>query len=188
MLTRTALLKVILSQVGSILAIIGVGLTLNQALLACTESSSTQSSSISNASIESPPLEQLPPMSSEGSPQSPTSLSNSFWRLERWERKGSLVPLASQTEISLNFEGDRVNGFGGCNRFGGSFNIVDDQLSFGALDATQRGCDPVVMSQESQFLSALQSAHRIDRDTSGRLTLSYRLNGEEGVLYFVPKQ
>lgn len=184
MSTRTVLLKALLSQVGSLLALMGVGLTFNQALLACTEPSSTQSSPISNATVESPPSNSLPPMSSEESPSLPVSLKNSSWRLETWQRKGSTVRLVSGADVSLDFKDNQVNGFGGCNRFSGSFNVVDDQLFLGVLDSTQRGCDPIVMNQESQFLSALQSVRRIAIDPLGRLALFYGLNGEEGVLYF----
>ena len=163
-------LKVLLIQVCSVLSIMGVALTFNIALLACTESSSTQ----------------LRPMSSEHSPQSSVALKNSSWRLERWKRKGSAVALVPQAEVSLHFEDNQVNGFGGCNRFSGSFNMVDDQISLGTLEATQRGCNEVVMNQESQFLSALQSIHRIASDASERLVLFYALDADEGVLYFAP--
>jgi heat shock protein HslJ len=163
-------LKFVLIQVRSVLSIMGVALTLSLALSACTESSSTQ----------------LRPMSSEHSPPSRVALKNSSWQLERWERKGSAVALVPKIEVSLNFENNQVNGFGGCNRFGGSFNLVDDRLSLGTLEATQRGCDAVVMNQESQFLSALQSVRRIALDNSGRLVLFYGLDTDEGVLYFAP--
>jgi heat shock protein HslJ len=162
--------KVLLIQVRSVLSIMGVALTFSLALFACTKSSSTQ----------------LSPMSSEHSPPSRVALKNSSWRLERWERKGSAVALVPKTEVSLHFEDNQVNGSGGCNRFSGTFNMVDDKPSFGTLEATQRGCDAVVMNQESQFLSALQSVRRIALDASGRLVLFYTLDADEGVLYFAP--
>jgi heat shock protein HslJ len=162
-------LKVFLIQARSVLSLMAVALTFNLALSACTSSST-----------------QLRPMSSEHSPQSRVALNNSSWRLERWERKGSAVALVPKIEVSLNFENNQVNGFGGCNRFGGSFNLVDDRLSLGALQASQRGCDAVVMNQESQFLSALQSVRRMALDASGRLVLFYTLEADEGVLYFAP--
>ena len=169
--TRIVSLKVILVQACSVLSIMGVALTFTIALLACTESSSTQ----------------LPTMSSEHSPQSRVVLKNSSWRLERWERKGSVIALVPQAEVSLHFEDNQVNGFGGCNRFSGSFNRVNDQLSLGTLEATQRGCDAVVMNQESKFLSALQSVRRIASDAPARLVLFYGLDADEGVLYFANK-
>ncbi len=170
MQTKMVSVKFVLIQVGFVLSIVGIAPTFSFPLLACTKSSSTQ----------------LPIMSSERPPQSRVALKNSSWRLERWERQGSAVTLVPQTEVSLHFEDNQVNGFGGCNSFGGSFDLVDDQLTLGILDATQKGCDPVVMNQEAQFLSALQSVSRIGSDASGRLVLFYALNTDEGVLYFAP--
>ncbi|MFN6537094.1 MAG: META domain-containing protein [Nostoc sp. EkiNYC01] len=170
MQTKMVSLKVILIQTGFVLSIVGVALTSSLTLLACTKSSSTQS----------------PTMSSQRPPQSRVALENSSWRLEHWERQGSAVALVPQTELSLDFKGNQVNGFGGCNRFGGSFKLVGEQLSLGTLDSTQKSCDPAVMNQEAQFLSALQSVSRITSDASGRLLLFYTLNAHEGVLYFVP--
>lgn len=145
-------------------------LAISSALLAC-------STSLSN---------QLPPMSSEISQPSPAVLQNSYWRLERWEREGSAVALVPQAAVSLHFQDQQVDGFAGCNNFAGSFNLTNNQLSIGALDATQKGCAAPVMNQENQFLSALQSASRYSLDTSGRLSLFYGSDASEGVLYFVP--
>lgn len=172
MLTRMVSLKVFLIQLRSVVSMIGVALICNFALLACTESSSTQ----------------VPPMSSNQSPQSRVILKNSSWRLESWERKGSAVKLAPKTEVSLNFEENKVNGSAGCNSFGGSFSMKNNQLSLGTLEATQRGCDEVVMKQETQFLAALQSVRRIASDASGRLVLFYGPEADQGVLYFAPKK
>jgi heat shock protein HslJ len=128
---------------------------------------------------------QLPAMSSENSLQ-PSVLDNSSWQLECWEHQGSAVTLVPQTEISLRFKSNQVNGFGSCNFFSGFFTIVEDQLSLGTLETTQRGCAAVVMNQESQFLGALQSVRRMTSDASGRLVLSYTSNAGQGTLYFAP--
>jgi heat shock protein HslJ len=170
MQTKILSLKFLFNWIGYFLSIMGFVLTFSSVLLACTKPSSTQ----------------LPPISS-GSPQSRVALKNTSWRLERWERKGSTVAIVAQTELSLNFEENQVNGFSGCNRFSGSFNSVDEKLSFGTLNATQKGCiDTTVMNQESQFLSALQSVRRVSSDASGGIALFYTVNADEGVLYFLP--
>lgn len=160
------------NKVTSVLAFMGFALMFNVALLACTESNAVS------------PF----PMSSQNSPPSGDALKNSTWRLDRWERQGSTVALVPQTEVYLQFEDNRVNGSGGCNRFGGSFDLAKDKLSLGLLEATQRGCEAAVMNQESQFLSALQSVSRIVSDNSGNLVLFYTLDTVEGVLYFSPKK
>jgi len=170
MQTKIVALKLFLMPLGSILIIIGVVLSYSFSLLACTTSS----------------LTQLPPMSSESSPPSGLGLKNSSWQLERWERQGSVVALVPKTKMSLRFENNQVNGFGGCNRFSGSYNLLNNQLSVGPLNATRMGCDGLVMNQESQFFSALQSVRRVGSDASGHLLLFYALDTDEGVLYFSP--
>jgi heat shock protein HslJ len=111
---------------------------------------------------------------------------NSSWQLERWERQGSVVARVPKIKMSLRFENNQVNGFGGCNSFSGSYNLLNNQLSVGPLNATRRGCDGLVMNQESQFFSALQSVRRVGSDASGQLLLFYALDTDEGVLYFAP--
>lgn len=126
---------------------------------------------------------QLPQMSSQ---QSSTVFQNSSWRLERWESQGSAVALVPQAAVSLHFQDQQVNGFAGCNNFAGSFNLVNDKFSVGALDATQKGCATPIMNQENQFLTALQSARRYSVDATGRLSLFYGSDDSEGILYFLP--
>ena len=127
----------------------------------------------------------IPLMSSTQPSPSPTTLNNYSWRLDYWEYKGSTVELLPQIELSLNFKDDQVFGFGGCNRFGGSFKQVKNQLSLGPLQGTQRGCEPSIMNQELQFFSALESVNRMDLDTPGKLILFYGLEADKGALHFV---
>ncbi len=165
-------LKVFLIQASSVLAFTGVVLTFDRVLLACTESLSTP----------------IPSMSSQYPQQSRVALKNSSWQLARWERQGSPVALVPQTELSLQFEDNRVTGSSGCNRFSGSFNLAKDKLSLKTLEATQRGCEPGVMNQESQFLSALQSVNRVASEAPENLVLFYTNGTEKGALYFTPRK
>lgn len=114
-----------------------------------------------------------------------TTLNNSSWRLDYWEDNNSTVELLPQIELSLNFKDDQVFGFGGCNNFGGSFKQVENQLSFGTLQASQKGCEPSIMEQEAQFFSALESVNHMNLDISGKLMLCYEREADKGVLHFV---
>lgn len=140
---------------------------------ACPKPASTQQSLVSSSSY---------------SPLSPRTLKNSAWQLTRWEYQGSPVVLLPQTEVSLQFKNNQVNGSSGCNRFSGSCKLVKEKISLGSLESTQRGCEAPIMNQESQFLSALQLVKRIAADTSGNLVVFYALGDKEGVLHFVPKK
>jgi heat shock protein HslJ len=87
-------------------------------------------------------------------------------RLEgiQWEVTGynngrqAVVSPKAGTRLTLVFEDGKVSGSGGCNRFHGSFKAEGKALTIHPLATTRRACEDAVMSQEQQFLSALQSA------------------------------
>ncbi len=127
-------------------------------------------------------------MAPEQSSELATVVEDSAWRLDRWEVESAPVNLVPQTEIRITFSGNQINGFGGCNSFGGSFEIDGERLSLGPFRATRRAClDPAAMSQETRFFEALQSVSKIGLEPSGDLVLSYESEQKEGKLYFVPQ-
>ncbi len=87
-------------------------------------------------------------------------------RLEgvQWEVTGfnngrqAVVSPKAGTRLTLVFEDGEVAGSGGCNRFHGSFTADGKALTIHPLATTRMACEDAVMSQEQQFLSALQSA------------------------------
>lgn len=87
-------------------------------------------------------------------------------RLEgvEWEVTGynngrqAVVSPKAGTRLTLVFEDGKVSGSSGCNRFHGSFTAEGKVLTIHPLATTRKACEDAVMSQEQQFLSALQSA------------------------------
>ena len=55
----------------------------------------------------------------------------------------------------LRFDGTRVAGLGGCNRFGGTYDLNGDRLSFSPLAATRMACAGEVMKSEQAFFELL---------------------------------
>lgn len=55
-----------------------------------------------------------------------------------------------------------MNGNGGCNSFGGSYELNGERLIIGPIMSTKKACFGDVMKQETAFFKALQKAHRID--------------------------
>ena len=51
--------------------------------------------------------------------------------------------------------GGRVSGFGGCNRFNGSYTQAKDKLRLGPLSATRMACSPQIMKQERDLFALL---------------------------------
>jgi heat shock protein HslJ len=72
---------------------------------------------------------------------------------------------------TLRFEGGRVHGFSGCNRFFGGYVLDGDRIKLDSLAGTMMACEPGVMASESAFLAALRGAQRVSVD-AGRLALA----------------
>lgn len=71
------------------------------------------------------------------------------------------VPADSSLYVEFEVDGS-IKGHGGCNGFFGSLESTDDGISIGPLGATRMACPEPVMSLETTFLSALQSAKNFE--------------------------
>ncbi len=68
---------------------------------------------------------------------------------------------------AVRFEGGRVIGRVGVNRFSGSFSIEGDVLEVGPVASTRMAGPPEMMALEDRFNSALEGEHEITRDGEG---------------------
>ena len=85
----------------------------------------------------------------------------------------------------LRFEAGRVGGSGGCNRFGGRYELTGDKLTLSPLATTRMACPPEIMTREQAFLALLAAVRgatidgdRLDlRDGDGKViaTLTRRV-------------
>ena len=89
------------------------------------------------------------------------------WLVEALAIGGELNPPLEGTEISMEFEGDRVGGNATVNRFMGSFA---DDGSFGPLATTMMAGPPDHMAQEHLFLTLMEKIDTCEVD-SGELRL-----------------
>ena len=65
----------------------------------------------------------------------------------------------------VSFAGSgRLFGFGGCNRFSGSFEQHDHHLAISPLAATKMACAPDAMAKEAQFLEMLARVRGVKVD------------------------
>jgi len=82
------------------------------------------------------------------------------WRLTHL---GEMV-LADDTDLTIEFDrGGKVQGFGGCNRFSGSFALQQGKLSVGPLAVTRKACPEPANSFEISYLDALDKARAAAR-------------------------
>lgn len=83
-------------------------------------------------------------------------------------------PIAGTT-LTATFTADTVAGDSGCNTYTGGYTLDGDQVTIGPLAGTMMACDEAIMTQETQFLTALQTPATVEtsgatvtlRDSSG---------------------
>ena len=106
------------------------------------------------------------------------------WRLANMTEPPFPTPMLPSTDITADFSGDRVTGSGGCNRFMGSYKTKgNNQLSISPLASTRKACEESLMTQESRFVKALQTAQRYEVNDQG-LQIFYKTEQGTGVLRF----
>ncbi len=106
-------------------------------------------------------------------------LVGSEWRLEDLGGRGVL----DRVQATLAFpEAGRVAGNSSCNRFFGSYTLMQDRIALGQLAGTRMACAPAVDEQETRYLDALQKAQRLE--VQGK-TMLMHVQGLEKPLRFV---
>jgi heat shock protein HslJ len=82
-------------------------------------------------------------------------------------------PAPTDPEITLIFEGSRVSGSSGCNRYFGAVEETQPAaLSLGDVGSTRMACPGEIMLLESRYLQALRAVNRYSFH-AGKLALSY---------------
>jgi heat shock protein HslJ len=112
-------------------------------------------------------------------------LTNTEWRLVSFTEAGTVTPTLPGSDLSLSFhENGEVDGSGGCNSFGGGYQVQGSNISFQQLIHTDMACTaPGLNEQEQTYLEALQSSVRFER--SGDSLKIWYGNGQ-AVLTFSP--
>lgn len=121
----------------------------------------------------------------EESGVSDTELTGTQWVLESFGSEQGEEPVVGETDLTLMFEADgRAGGDGGCNIFGGMYEVQDSQITFTQMFSTLRACvDDSVNEQETRYLQALQAA--TEYELSGdSLVIHYGDEQEQGTLNF----
>lgn len=82
------------------------------------------------------------------------------------------VPVAPGRPTSLTFDGTRLSGSAGCNRFSGVYTATDRTLSAGPLMATEMACPGAGMTQEQAFFKLMAGPVGIGFPTDGTMEIS----------------
>jgi heat shock protein HslJ len=92
----------------------------------------------------------------------PVALEDTQWALIDLHGETITVTVNDKAPyLELNSKKASAFGFGGCNRFFGSYQAAGKSLSFGAMGATRMAC-PDGMDQEQEFFTVLSSTTRYE--------------------------
>ncbi len=86
------------------------------------------------------------------------------WVLQSLAGASVPEPAEGAATAELTLENGKVNGNGGVNILTGIYVLDGDALSFGSLASTKMAGPPEAMDQETQFLSALAAAAKVEVD------------------------
>lgn len=86
---------------------------------------------------------------------------------------------ATEAPAALRFDGDRISGNSGCNRFSGTVHLEAEGLTLSGIAMTRMACPPAQMRTEAAVAAALDATTRFDIAEDGALVL---LAGDRPVL------
>ena len=122
--------------------------------------------------------------SPEGTTVLETGLENTLWNLVSFGELGAEAALVQGSTITLLLAAGQAAGTGGCNGYGGTYQVDGNSISFGPITSTKMACaDAQATEQEGRYLQALESAseYAVEGD---QLNVTY--DDGNGVLIFEP--
>ena len=115
---------------------------------------------------------KVPFMSSAKTESSSSSSTSVFASLKEQlnGREFVIVTEGFNKKASIGFQGDRVYGFSGINRYFGDYQVSGGKLVFGEFGLTRMGGSQEEMTKELQFLDLLKNNKSV-KLSGGTLTL-----------------
>lgn len=80
-------------------------------------------------------------------------------------------PAPDSPQLSISFKDGTVSGNAGCNRFTGSYEIKENELTLGTLASTMMACVPGLDQTEQNYLSVINDVRSFRFDESFKLIL-----------------
>lgn len=120
----------------------------------------------------------------------PLTLENIQWRATGINNgEGGVVTSVSTSASTATFDGGRISGHAGCNRYMGTYRLEGDDIDIEVAAVTEAFCDEPegMMEQERQFLEALARSRTLSltseklelRDENGSLQAGFRVAEEQ---------
>lgn len=87
------------------------------------------------------------------------TLTGHTWNVTQFNNgRQAVVSLLADTALTMTFANGKVSGKAGCNTFNATYSAQGNGITIGPAVTTRMMCSDAVMTQERQFLTALQSA------------------------------
>jgi len=111
--------------------------------------------------------------SPEGTPLPEIGLENTHWSLVSFGSAGAEEALVEGSTITLMLAAGQAGGSGGCNSYGGTYQVEGNSITFDAITSTLRACeDAGITEQEQRYFQALESASQYEVD-GDQLRITY---------------
>lgn len=94
------------------------------------------------------------------------------WTLLGFRDGDMFDAISDDVEITINFDGENVNGSAGCNSYMGTFTADGAAMTFGPLGSTRMMCSPEVMTFEDRFLPLIGTTESAELTFDGTLVLT----------------
>lgn len=105
------------------------------------------------------------------------------WKLTAYGPKDTPTPAIIDANAELTFNQDgTVGGSGGCNSFGGTYEVDGNQITFNEMTSTLMACDDARMAQEGAVLQVLSGT--VEYQIQGNVLT---LTNNDKVLVFASK-
>ena len=110
-------------------------------------------------------------------------LEGTEWTLDSLVTTDAVSSVATQRPPTLRFENGKVAVVTGCNSGSGTYEVAEQEITFGPIATTRMACDEASMEVEAHVLGVLQgtATYEIEADlltlTNGDLGLTYRAAG-----------
>ena len=83
------------------------------------------------------------------------------WQLTSGTGPDGAIPTLDEARLTLDFDGTQMGGFGGCNGFGGDYELDGTTLIPGEIAISTEGCGDPVGALENAFVGAVVNADRV---------------------------
>jgi len=103
----------------------------------------------------------------------PSDIENVTWGLESYDEtkeSGHVVRFVCSA-INATFEGGRISGYAGCNKYWGDYELKGNNLSITELYRTEMSCGEFVDKIEQAYLTALRDAQSYEIE-GGKLRIN----------------